>query len=85
MSPWDVVVVGGGHNGLVAANYLGRAGARVLVLEQRPLVGGAAITEETWPGFQINTFSYVAGLLRPEIVEELDLPRYGYRTILYDP
>ncbi len=85
MSSWDVLVVGGGHNGLVAATYLGRAGARVLVLERREVVGGAAVTEETWPGFHINTFSYVAGLLRPEIVQELDLPRFGYRTILYDP
>ncbi|MGA7861162.1 MAG: NAD(P)/FAD-dependent oxidoreductase [Thermoplasmata archaeon] len=85
MSQWDVVVVGGGHNGLVAANYLGRAGARVLVLERRPVVGGAAITEETWPGFKINTFSYVAGLMRQEIVDDLELPKYGYRTILYDP
>jgi phytoene dehydrogenase-like protein len=78
-------VVGGGHNGLVAASYLGRAGARVLVLERRPVLGGAAVTEETWPGFKINTYSYVAGLLRQEIVEELNLPKYGYRTILYDP
>ena len=85
MSEWDVIVIGGGHNGLVAANYLGRAGAHVLVLERRPMVGGAAITEETWPGFKINTFSYVAGLLRQEIVDELELPKYGYRTILYDP
>jgi phytoene dehydrogenase-like protein len=82
---WDVVVIGGGHNGLVAATYLGRAGARVLVLERRPVVGGAAVTEETWPGFKINTFSYVAGLFRQEIVDELELPKYGYRTILYDP
>lgn len=78
-------MVGGGHNGLVAANYLGRAGARVLVLERRAVVGGAAITEETWPGFKINTFSYVAGLLRQEIVDDLQLRKYGYRTILYDP
>jgi phytoene dehydrogenase-like protein len=85
VSSWDVIVVGAGHNGLVAANYLGRAGARVLVLEQRPVVGGAAVTEEAWPGFHINTFSYVAGLLRPEIVRDLDLPKYGYGTILYDP
>ena len=85
MSSWDVIVVGAGHNGLVAANYLGRAGARVLVLERRPVVGGAAVTEETWPGYRINTFSYVAGLLRPEIVDDLELRRYGYRTILYDP
>lgn len=85
MSQWDVIVVGGGHNGLVTAAYLGRAGARVLVLERRSVVGGAAVTEETWPGFKINTFSYVAGLLRPEIVQDLALPNYGYRTILYDP
>ena len=85
MTQWDVIVVGGGHNGLVAANYLGKAGARVLVLERRSVVGGAAITEETWPGFRINTFSYVAGLLRQEIVAELELRKYGYRTILYDP
>lgn len=85
MTQWDVIVVGGGHNGLVAANYLGKAGARVLVLERRPVVGGAVVTEETWPGFKINTFSYVAGLLRREIVADLDLPKFGYRTILYDP
>jgi phytoene dehydrogenase-like protein len=85
VSPWDVIIVGGGHNGLVAAAYLGRAGARVLVLEQRPVVGGAAVSEETWPGFRINTYSYVAGLMRPEIVIDLQLPSYGYRTILYDP
>jgi phytoene dehydrogenase-like protein len=85
VSSWDVIVVGGGHNGLVAANYLGRAGARVLVLERRPVVGGAAVSEETWPGYRINTFSYVAGLLRQEIVDDLELRKFGYRTILYDP
>ena len=85
MARYDVVVIGAGHNGLVAATYLARAGAHVLVLEQRPLVGGACITEEAWPGFRINTFSYVAGLLRPEIVRELELEKHGYRAILYDP
>ena len=85
MTDWDVIVVGGGHNGLVAATYLAKAGARVLILERRPEVGGAVVSEETWPGFKINTFSYVAGLLRPEIVDELGLSQYGYRTILYDP
>lgn len=85
MTEYDVAIVGGGHNGLVAAGYLARAGARVVVLERRPFVGGAAITEEPWPGFRINTFSYVAGLLRPQIVEDLELAKYGYEAILYDP
>ncbi len=85
MTRYDVAIIGGGHNGLVTAGYLAKAGAKVVVLEQRPIVGGAAITEETWPGYRINTFSYVAGLLRPQIVEDLELAKYGYEPILYDP
>lgn len=85
MADTDVVIVGAGHNGLVAAGYLAKAGARVLVLEQRPIVGGACVTEEPWPGFRINTFAYVCGLLRPQIVEDLELKRFGYEPILYDP
>jgi phytoene dehydrogenase-like protein len=85
MARFDVVVVGGGHNGLTTAAYCAKAGARVVVLERRPIVGGACITEEAWPGYRINTFSYVAGLMRPPIVEELELRRFGYETILYDP
>ncbi len=82
---YDAIVVGGGHNGLVAAAYLARSGARTLVLERRAVVGGAAVTEEPWPGFRVSTFSYAAGLLRPQIVQELELRRFGYQTYLLDP
>jgi len=85
LSRFDVAIIGAGHNGLVTAGYLARAGAKVVVLERRPLVGGACVTEEPWPGYRVNTFSYVAGLLRPNIVEDLELRKYGYETILYDP
>jgi phytoene dehydrogenase-like protein len=78
---YDAVIVGGGHNGLVAAAYLARSGRRVLVLEQRPLVGGAAVTEEVYPGFKYSVFSYVVSLLRPEIVRELKLPRHGLQIL----
>lgn len=73
----DAIVIGGGHNGLVAASYLGRAGLSVTVLERRALLGGACVTEELWPGFKISRGAYVAGLLRPAVVRELDLERHG--------
>jgi phytoene dehydrogenase-like protein len=85
MASFDAVIIGGGHNGLVTAGYLAKGGAKVAVLERRPIVGGAAITEEPWPGFRINTFSYVAGLLRPQIVDDLELGKFGYKPLLYDP
>ena len=71
----DRVVIGGGHNGLTAAAYLARAGRKVLVLERRHVLGGAAVTEEVFPGFKFSVCSYVVSLLRPEIIRELDLPR----------
>ena len=80
--PYDAIVVGGGHNGLVNAGYLAKAGLRTLVLEQRQVVGGAAITEEVVPGFSFTTFSYALSLLRPEIIHELDLVRHGFLPLM---
>ena len=70
---YDAIVIGGGHNGLTAAAYLARAGRRVLVVERRTVVGGAAVTEEVFPGFRYSVCSYVVSLLRPEIIQELEL------------
>src|SRR5881227_845200 len=83
-SKYDVVVIGGGHNGLVNAAYLARAGRRVLVLERRHVLGGAAVTEEVFPGFKFSVCSYVVSLLRPEIIRELDLPRHGLEILPLD-
>ena len=78
---YDAVIVGGGHNGLVAAAYLAKAGRRVLVLEQRHVLGGAAVSEEIYPGFTFSVFSYVVSLFRPHIIRELELTRHGMEII----
>ncbi len=81
----DVIVIGGGHNGLACATYLSRAGLDVLVLERRDKLGGAAVTDEPWPGFQVSTASYVMSLMPPQVVDELELKRHGYETSILAP
>jgi phytoene dehydrogenase-like protein len=81
---YDAIVIGAGHNGLTAAAYLARAGKKVLVLERRPVVGGAAVTEEVFSGFKFSVCSYVVSLLRPEIIRELDLVSHGLEILPLD-
>src|SRR5277367_2860402 len=82
---YDSVIIGGGHNGLVTAAYLARAGRKVLVLERRELLGGCAVTEEVWPGYRVSTGAYLTSLLQERIVRELELERHGYRVDAKDP
>src|SRR5512143_2445831 len=83
-SKYDAIIIGGGHNGLVTGAYLAKAGRKVLVLERRHVLGGAACTEEVFPGFKFSVCSYVVSLLRPEIIRDLDLPRHGLEILPLD-
>jgi len=82
---YDAILIGAGHNALVCAAYLARAGRKVLVLERRELVGGCAVTEELWPGFKVSTASYVNSLFRPEIIRDLELKRHGFEMLPRSP
>jgi phytoene dehydrogenase-like protein len=83
--PYDAIIVGGGHNGLVCGAYLARAGVRTLVLERRGLIGGACVTEALWPGFKVSTGSYVMSLMQPKIILDLELKRHGLKIIPTPP
>jgi phytoene dehydrogenase-like protein len=82
---YDAIIIGGGHNGLVTAAYLGRAGRKALVLERREMVGGCAVTEEIWPGFRVSTASYLTSLLQERVIQDLELARFGYQVDAKDP
>jgi phytoene dehydrogenase-like protein len=85
MPKYDAIIIGGGHNGLVTAAYLARAGRRVLVLERRELVGGCAVTEEIWPGYRVSTGAYLTSLMQERVIRDLELERYGYAVDAKDP
>lgn len=82
---YDCIIIGGGHNGLVCAFELAKAGWKVLVLERREMVGGCAVTEELWPGYQVSTASYVVSLLLPEIERSMELAKHGYKVLPRTP
>src|SRR6478736_1149304 len=82
---YDAIIIGAGHNGLVTACYLAKAGRKVLVLERRHVVGGACVTEEVWPGFKVSTAAYVNSLFRKEIVRDLRLAEHGFAVLARNP
>src|SRR5262245_64654938 len=82
---FDVAVVGGGHNGLVVAGLLARAGLTACVLERRDIVGGACVTEEIAPGFRASTAAYIASMMRPEVIRDLGLAKHGLKMTPCDP
>lgn len=82
---YDAIIIGGGHNGLVTAGYLARAGLKVIVLERREVVGGACVTESPWPGFKVSSLSYLCSLLQPRIIRELELEEFGFHIYPKDP
>src|ERR1700758_2541494 len=84
-SKFDAIVIGAGHNGLVTAAYLARAGWKVLVLERRHIVGGACVTEEVFPGYRVSTAAYLVSLLQERVVRDLELRRFGYDVLPKDP
>jgi phytoene dehydrogenase-like protein len=81
----DVAIIGAGHNGLVAAAYLARAGLSVEVFERRDIPGGACVTEELWPGVRASPGAYTLSLLRPEVMRDLELERHGLHVEVHDP
>src|ERR1044071_3387683 len=85
MPKYDVIIIGGGHNGLVTAAYLARAGRKALVLERRELLGGCSVTEGIWPGYRVSTGAYLTSLMQERIIRELELEKFGYRVDAKDP
>ncbi len=77
----DVIIIGGGHNGLVCANYLAMAGKKVKIIERRGIIGGAAVTEEFYPGFRNSVASYTVSLLNPKVIKDLELNKYGLKIV----
>src|SRR5262249_2218505 len=85
MPTFDTVIVGAGHNGLVAAAYLAKPGQPVLVLERREVIGGCCVTEEVWPGYKVSTAAYVNSLFRPYIIRDLELIKHGFQMLPRNP